>query len=246
MRWAILVVVGALLGLTASWIADAFGGYSLRYRLTLEAMVEGRPVTGSGVIQVDYSKRPPLLPQVERVMYSVHGEAVVLDLGDRGVLFALLKDGSLRTGRDSPRRGEPRMIVPVAWWDRGIRGPEDVDRLGQLQGRRELGFDALPMLVRFENLNDPASVKLVEPVDLAASFGPGVTLSRVTVEITRDPVTTAIEQRLPWLRKVASERGTLIPRPRYDVNDPKPIQQLSPIERVRPLDFFTARLDKSK
>ena len=246
MRWAILVVVGALLGLTASWIADAFGGYSLRYRLTLEAMVEGRPVTGSGVIQVDYSKRPPLLPQVERVMYSVHGEAVVLDLGDRGVLFALLKDGSLRTGRDSPRRGEPRMIVPVAWWDRGIRGPDDVDRLGQLQGRRELGFDALPMLVRFENLNDPASVKLVEPVDLAASFGPGVTLSRVTVEITRDPVTKQIEARLPWLASVGVERGSLIPMPRGFMGDIVPIQLVNTLDFSTAIDLSKSRSDKSR
>lgn len=70
MKWAVLIVVGALLGLAAARIADAFGGHSLRYRLTLEAMVDGRPVAGSGVIQVDYSKRPQLLPQMNRVQYT--------------------------------------------------------------------------------------------------------------------------------------------------------------------------------
>lgn len=244
MRWAILIVVGALLGLSAAWIADAFGSYSLRYRLTLEATVDGRPVTGSGVIQVDYAKRPALLPHMDRVSYAVHGEAVALDLGDRGALFALLKDGSPVIGRFSPRGGEPRMIVPVAWWDREIRGPEDVDRLRHVQGRKELSSGTMPMLVRFDNLNDPASVRLVNPADLAASFGPGVSLSRVTVEITRDPVTRQVEARLPWLSRF--ERLTLIPRPRYDVNDPRPIEYPSAIELVGPLDFTTARLHKSK
>lgn len=243
MRWAVLIVVGALLGLAAAWIADAFGGHSLRYRLTLEAMVDGRPVTGSGVIQVDYSKRPQLLPQMNRVQYTVSGEAVVLDLGDRGALFALLK-GQPRIGRDDPEAGEPRMIVPLAWWDREIRGPEDVDRLRHVQGRKELSLGNLPMLVRFDNLNDPASVKLVDAENLAASFGSGVSILRATIEITRDPVTRQIEARLPWLSKF--ERITLIPRPRYDVNDPQPIKQPSPIERLGPHDFTTARLDTAK
>lgn len=136
------------------------------------------------------------------------------------------------------------MIVPLAWWDREIRGPEDVDRLRHVQGRKELAFGNLPMLVRFDNLNDPASVKLVDAGNLAASFGSGVSLLRATIEITRDPVTKQIEARLPWLSKF--ERITLIPRPRYDVNDPQPIKQPRPIESLGPHDFTTARLDIAK
>jgi hypothetical protein len=40
----------------------------------------------------------------------------------------------------------------------------------------------------------------VDPNDLAASFGPGVTLKTATVEITDDPITKGIEIRLPWLK----------------------------------------------
>ena len=53
-----------------------------------------------------------------------------------------------------------------------------------------------PMLVTFTDIDDPSSVQRVDPANLAASFGPGVTLKRITVEVTKDPVTTGIEKRL--------------------------------------------------
>ncbi|NMW31962.1 hypothetical protein HKD42_07810, partial [Altererythrobacter sp. RZ02] len=58
---------------------------------------------------------------------------------------------------------------------------------------------AYPMLVTFGDLSDPTSVAQVDPDDLAASFGTGTTLKRITVQMTDDPVTTGIEQRLGWL-----------------------------------------------
>ena len=58
---------------------------------------------------------------------------------------------------------------------------------------------AYPMMVTFGDLNDPTSVALVDPDDLAASFGEGINISRITAELTDDPVTTGIEERLEWL-----------------------------------------------
>ena len=56
---------------------------------------------------------------------------------------------------------------------------------------------AYPMLVRFGDIRDPKSVALVNPDDLAASFGAGYRLRRMTVQRTDDPVTVGIEKRLP-------------------------------------------------
>jgi hypothetical protein len=53
------------------------------------------------------------------------------------------------------------------------------------------------MMVTFGDLADPTSVAEVDPDDLAATFGEGVKLKRLTVELTDDPVTTGIEERLP-------------------------------------------------
>ena len=55
------------------------------------------------------------------------------------------------------------------------------------------------MLVTFGDLSDPTSVAEVDPDDLAATFGEGVRLKRITVQLTDDPVTTGIEKRLAWL-----------------------------------------------
>ncbi len=53
------------------------------------------------------------------------------------------------------------------------------------------------MLVRFRNIRDPSSVETVDPDNLAKSFGAGVRLKRITVQITDDPVTSGIDKRLP-------------------------------------------------
>jgi hypothetical protein len=55
------------------------------------------------------------------------------------------------------------------------------------------------MLVRFGDLRDPRSVEKVDPGNLAASFGPGFALRRITVQLTEDDVTTGIGKRLGWL-----------------------------------------------
>ena len=55
------------------------------------------------------------------------------------------------------------------------------------------------MLVTFADRDDPTSVARVDPDDLAASFGEGVKLRRITVQLTDDPVTSGIEERLGWL-----------------------------------------------
>lgn len=55
------------------------------------------------------------------------------------------------------------------------------------------------MLVRFRDILDPMTVEEVDPSDLAASFGPGNALRRITVEIIKDPLTRTIGERLPWL-----------------------------------------------
>jgi hypothetical protein len=46
-----------------------------------------------------------------------------------------------------------------------------------------------PMLVTFEDVTDPKSVRLVDPADPATSFGAGYALREITLEITREPVT---------------------------------------------------------
>lgn len=52
-----------------------------------------------------------------------------------------------------------------------------------------------PMLVTFADITDPASVQLLDPANLAASFGPGVRLKAVTLEMTD----RSLKALLAWL-----------------------------------------------
>src|SRR5207302_7819896 len=91
MKW--LAIVAALIASAPIAYGVAYPSLTLHYRLTLEAEVDGKPKTGSGVIEVTYSKQPEFASGRDLVS-SHRGEAVVLDLGERGMLFALLKAGS--------------------------------------------------------------------------------------------------------------------------------------------------------
>jgi hypothetical protein len=208
MKW--LSIVAVIIVAAVVIYRTAYPSVTVRYRLTLEAQVDGEPRIGSGVIEVSYSKQPELAQQHE-LGIEYRGEAVVLDLGPRGVLFALLKGGA-------DNRSAPEWIVLRAFDFPGGSLPRPVEeglkQVQHLSGKRELPLDSLPLLVRFRDLNVPSTVESVNPFDIARDFGAGAKLVRVTLEIvpagiwpfsrygiTGEPITTGVEKRLTWLPK---------------------------------------------
>jgi hypothetical protein len=182
---------------------------TVRYRLTLDAEVDGKLKTGSGVIEVTYSKNNDPISRAE-FSIGVRGEAVVLDLGQRGTLFALLKEGE-------DNRSGPDYIVLRAFNFSGGALPRPVERglsdVRKLSGKVELPLRSLPLLVRFRDINDPLTIEKVDPLDLEKSFGPGVRLTGATLEIvpsgiwpfswlgiTGEPLTDNLEKKLVWLK----------------------------------------------
>ncbi len=168
-------------------------------RLTVEVDTPEGLKTGSVVNQLGFS----LEPAIGTTGFNVgtrHSEAVVVDLGSRGALFALI------VGRDL--NGNPDSGKSQAWIymhllaKRIYQGPGDRDiiyKLRATKAKAQLPPEMIPMLVRFRNEKDPRSVEAVDPANLAASFGEGVSLKRVTMETTTDPVTNAIGKRIGWL-----------------------------------------------
>ena len=76
-----------------------------------------------------------------------------------------------------------------------------LDELKRTKPKADISLKDVPVLVRLSDPNDPASMSLVDPFNLADAFGPGVRLKTATVEITSDPITRAIDARLPWLKQ---------------------------------------------
>jgi hypothetical protein len=173
------------LGIAVALVFLGFVGYvamfsaTVRYRLTLEADVDGEPKTGSGVIEVTYRKNNDPISSAA-FSIDVRGEAVVLDLGSRGTLFALLKG-------DSDTRSGPDYIVLRAFNFPAGALPSPVtnglSQVKRLSGKVDLPLTILPLLVRFRDLDDPKSVEKVDPLDIGKSFGAGAKLVGATLEI---------------------------------------------------------------
>ncbi len=190
--------------LAAGWV---FPSGTVRYRLTIDVESDRKIHTGSGVIEARYDIPGPWLLPANRIAESAKGEAVVVDLGTRGLFFVALQGEPIRT--HGAYKADPTAI-PIREFNLapsiGALKEETVRNLGRLNARAEIPLSRLPMMVTFKDINDPRSVALVRPDDLSASFGQGVRLVRATIETTRDAVTTGIGTRLPWLR---NHRGSL-------------------------------------
>ena len=170
------------------------------YRVTVEIETPEGIKSGSAVRQVS-TRRPSLTYQESGNPSKIVGEAVVVDLGERGVVFAILSDQSRANALYS------------AFFPSDNSLPRTEIKVGN---RAELK-ENLPNMVMFEELNDPKSVKLVfqdptwwqpKPEDYVDKyekiFGKGVRLKSIIVEVTDDPITLSVEKTLPWLGGIKS------------------------------------------
>jgi hypothetical protein len=176
-----------------------------RYRLTLEVDTPEGMRFASSVRQIQtYQAGKHSIPDPGKIENRTIGEALVLDLGKRGTLFALL---SAENHYDWSSTIMP-VITPTPNYVKG----EDkfLKRFNFMMTRRQLielprepiktatfPFPNYPWLVQFTRDRD--WVEQVNPSNLAASLGKGVSLRRMTVQLTDDPVTIGIGRALPWL-----------------------------------------------
>jgi hypothetical protein len=196
-RLAILVMTVLALG------GGVLHTYSYRYRLTLVVNDNGKLYSGSSVVEVKSWDQGTL--QGSEIDRQLTGQATLVDLGHGRLLVALL------TG---PGRARPKDFYKPAWGDDPtavlqeayglkvgwpVKGEPNIPILAQEQGARNLPPEKLPALVTFLDSQNPATVTTVDARDLSSVFGPGVALQSATIEITNEPITTGITNRLPWL-----------------------------------------------
>lgn len=195
-----------------------------RYRLSLEVATPEGLKRGSGVLQVHAFDYRGLAG--DRGGAETYGEAVAVDLGPRGSLFALLKREY--TGRSYTDEFSADVLARAHHVERG-RGNyvPFARRVAAIADVVEVHPADLPMLVRFRDINNPATVEKVDPNNLAKSFGAGVKLQRATLQITSDPVTTGIEKRLGWLDGLKT--GTITGLTMFDPAKPDPINYLEAV-----------------
>jgi hypothetical protein len=213
MKTSVKILAGvAVLVVAASAFAmsDLLVYGTWRYKITVTVETPEGIKTGSAVRELSNSASSVKLALPEGTNAAkIKGEAVVVDLGKRGTLFALISD----TSDDEFYQvfpvpgGGPTSAAGIRYYD-GLKAGTK----GVLDSSRYPGY---PQFVTFKDMNDPKSVTLVYggrfdaatqtvvPVnDFEAIFGKGVKLKGIRIEATDEPVTWQIEKVLGWLEKV--------------------------------------------
>jgi hypothetical protein len=175
---------------------------SWRQRLTIIIDTPAGEVRGSSVVEITNTETmgPLVLMEARGVHTKVRGEAVAVEVTPGRWLFVLLGN--------SGGQGDASQLVHQVF-DPGAGGPaRDRSYARTMRALRALPLDApapvppenYPMLVTFDDVAKPETVRLVDPTDLAAIFGTGVRLKGLTLEMTTERVTPGRAQGvLGWL-----------------------------------------------
>lgn len=197
-KYRILIV--AFVVIVSAGIAFAMSNkpeiYSFRYKMTVSVDTPEGIKTGSAVREVTVTIRPVPMDKRRpwRSSISVKGEAVIVDLGQRGLLFSLLD------GDDAHY-----IIFKTFPYSKGGTTPEGAAYYAQLKAGPSV-IKQIPTMVTFKDIRDPKSVMAVDRTNLAATFGAGITLKDVTIEMTDEDVTWGIEKYLGWLKQYYDQR----------------------------------------
>jgi hypothetical protein len=177
---------------------------SYRYKLTLAVNTPQGIKRASSVVEVRFAAVS--IPE-RGIMHQLRGQALYLDLGSGArPLIALL----------TSHRPSPCATCPTNMWSldggpsrrlmSGLYGmapsndfDDDIARIARLRGTHSITPNDLPDLVTLANVNDPKTVIEVDPNNLAATLGPGVSWNEITLESTDEPITTGITKNLPWI-----------------------------------------------
>ena len=209
---AIAVPVVGLVGIP--FVAEVLGpSASQNFRLSIVIDDNGREVVGSTVFRVRTMMLTPTL--------AVTGERVVADLGDKGFLFVAGPDGwgryaelhyaksfCITSNPDSryeifkqinrlPEGSSLDLSYPLPVHMRDCKD-NNYDFWEEDRKKNPL------FLIRFRDFSDPSTVERVDPLNLEATYGPGVRLVRIRLETTSAPISRSMEPAPEWLRKEAN------------------------------------------
>jgi len=177
-----------------------------RQKTTVTIEVDGEIRSASSVVSLNVSYGPALLPEIKPIQSRQRGEAVVLEVRAGEYLFALLVPADAMVSRYyiGELFGEATAFTRAHFLRRLPA------KLQTMRASQELPKKLYPLLVSFDDIADPKTVRRVDPDDLAASFGAGVALQSISLEITDEKVTKGrIEQVLGWWCDYRKRRARL-------------------------------------
>ena len=181
---------------------------SYRYKLTLTVDTPEGIKSAFNVVEVVYPQYHPV---------RVTGDALYLDLGPgKRPLVALLTkrpNFSRPPMSDTDQDWEenrPTLILARLYGDSYRRYTDILELIVHFKtyrGVREITPANLPDLITFSNPNDSESVLPVDRNNLSASLDNRVEWRKIALELTDEPITHGLYQKLPWLSTPEQEWG---------------------------------------
>jgi hypothetical protein len=198
-----LLVLAALALCVVLWWKINYPTYAWNQKLTVTVSTPRGEVSGSSVVAISWNKNffsggwggAPF-------HLTMRGDATTVDLGGGQFLFAVLDYQGSKECTGLVALKLLRQKLPLQS-DDDYWAPDTFKRVQVARGRGPITLPQTlyPVFLRFRDIKDRATVERVDPDHLAKSFGSGVRLVRVTIEITDDPVTRGIRNVLPWLSR---------------------------------------------
>jgi hypothetical protein len=205
--------------------------YDIRYRVNITIETTERKYTGTGVYRVTY--RLAKRDNKDRIVRTIKkGEAVTIDLGQRGIVFALVI---------SEEDFSPTGVGPLLFFGKALGSMDatDLDAIKQGSLHANIPRERLPMLVKFVDVADRDSLVRVLPNVPVETLGDGVLSISATIETTDDPVTEGLAEMLPWVVPVSNHPKDHGPKvmPSADIPVVKMTRMPTDIERLKIYDF---------
>jgi hypothetical protein len=184
-RTRVFAVIAVLCALGYIAYIATYPRISLRYRLTLDVVVDGVTHTGSGVVEIVYNFEPHPLNIDDIQFYPGHlrGNAITVDLAPRGILlvvdaFPMVRDPETR--QFLYREYTTLASLPLRANDFGrqnlVTEPQTIREIKRNRQLIQLPPSELPMLVWFPADAGPKSLNNITEADagdLQSSIGSG-------------------------------------------------------------------------
>ncbi|PCI57010.1 MAG: hypothetical protein COB36_01710 [Alphaproteobacteria bacterium] len=179
--------------------------YTLRYRLTVNIKTPEGIKSGSTVQGIHYPLafiKNTYNPASKGIP---NGEAAYIDLGERGVIFAIMPAPSSARHRFFGLIRSVFPTVPTVYGQ--YRYKEVLHHYNDLRNvKDEISSAHYPMLIRFRDINDPQTIEVVyqvkrgETIDrIEEVFGQGVSIESMFLEMTDDPLEWKLDNKLSWI-----------------------------------------------
>lgn len=184
---ALVVLIAIVATGYVAW-AEMFPSGTWRYKMTVTVDTPEGIKTGSAVREIKLKRNIAkyLNPDIKGSTDKVFGESVVVDLGERGVIFALINWNSYEEFYYAFPGNFNALSERINYYD-------DLP-IGSFALLPEKKY---PKFVIFSDRADPKSVKVLPCKDFASTLGQGVKLKNISIEKTSETVTRKSRQFLP-------------------------------------------------